>query len=44
MLLNEQIGADVDHKGETATPTAPVSQQVLDKYQADKRALLDLDD
>ena len=30
MLLNEQIGADVDHKGETATPTAPVSQQVLD--------------
>ena len=42
--MNEQIGADVDHKGETATPTAPVSQQVLDKYQADKRALLDLDD
>jgi len=33
MLLSEQIGADVDHKGETPTPTAPVSQRVLDKYQ-----------
>lgn len=44
MLLKEQIGVDVDHKGETPTPTAPVSQKVLAKYQADKRALLDLDD